>query len=101
MARMLDARMAFRLSIIMAGMMLADDRRVASVWFASGGVKDDWDRFYDCLISVGYKAHVLAIPLVRAVVKKFDPGPDGHLILEQTKVSGAIVFGTRFAVLRV
>ena len=81
MARMLDARMAFRLSIIMAGMMLADDRRVASAWFASGGVKDDWDRFYDCLISVGYKAHVLAIPLVRAVVQKFDPGPDGHLIL--------------------
>ena len=30
MAGMLDARMAFRLSIIMAGMMLADDRRVAA-----------------------------------------------------------------------
>lgn len=30
MASMLDARMAFRLSIIMAGMMLADDRRVAA-----------------------------------------------------------------------
>ena len=30
MACMLDPRMAFRLSIIMAGMMLADDRRVAA-----------------------------------------------------------------------
>ena len=42
MARMLDARMAFRLSIIMAGMMLADDRRVAAAWFSAAGVQDDW-----------------------------------------------------------
>ena len=52
MAGMLDARMAFRLSIIMAGMMLADDRRVAAAWFAAAGVQDDWDRFYDCLIMI-------------------------------------------------
>jgi hypothetical protein len=81
MAHMLDARIAFRLSIMMAGMMLADDRRVASAWFAAGGVQDDWDRFYDCLISIGCKAQLLAIPLVCAVVRKFDPGPEGHLIL--------------------
>lgn len=81
MAKHLDARMAFRLSIIMAGMMLADDRRVASAWFAAGGVRDDWDRFYDCLIRIGSKVRALAIPLIQAVVQKFDPGPDGHLIL--------------------
>ena len=40
MASMLDARMAFRLSIIMAGMMLADDRRVAAAWFMAAGVQD-------------------------------------------------------------
>src|SRR5690606_20341818 len=34
-----------------------------------------------CLIQVGHKAHLLARPLVSAVVQKFDPGPDGHLIL--------------------
>lgn len=81
MARMLDARTSFRLMIIMAGMMLSDDRRVASTWFVAGGVQDDWDRFYDCLISIGYKAQLLAKPLAKAVVRKFDPGPDGHLIL--------------------
>ena len=81
MACVLDARMAFRLAIIMAGMMLADDRRVAAAWFAASGVQDDWDRFYDCLISVGRKASWLARPLARAVVRKFDPGPDGHLVL--------------------
>jgi len=63
----------------MAGMMLADDRRVAAAWFAAAGVQDDWDRFYDCLISVGRNTRSLALPLVIAVVRKFDPGPDGHL----------------------
>jgi len=71
MAGMLDPRMAFRLSIIMAGMMLADDRRVAASWFAAAGVQDDWDRFYDCLISVGRNTRLLALPLLIAVVKKF------------------------------
>ena len=71
MAGMLDARMAFRLSIIMAGMMLADDRRVAAAWFTAAGVQDDWDRFYDCLISVGRRARFLALPLLIAVVRKF------------------------------
>ncbi|MEJ7591283.1 MAG: transposase [Planctomycetaceae bacterium] len=81
MASMLDARMAFRLSIIMAGMMLADDRRVTASWFMAAGVQDDWDRFYDCLISVGRNTRLLALPLLVAVVRKFDPGPDGHMIV--------------------
>lgn len=81
MARMLDARMAFRLSIIMAGMMLADDRRVAASWFTAAGVSHDWDRFYDCLISIGRNAQSLAFPLVIAVVRKFDPGPEGHILI--------------------
>ncbi|MFM9961111.1 MAG: hypothetical protein ACKV2Q_07785 [Planctomycetaceae bacterium] len=33
MAGTLDARMSFRLAIIVAGMLLADDRRTASSWF--------------------------------------------------------------------
>lgn len=81
MAGMLDARMAFRLSIIMAGMMLADDRRVAAAWFSAAGVQDDWDRFYDCLISIGRKTRLLALPLLVAVVRKFATGRDGHMIV--------------------
>ncbi len=53
MAGALDARMSFRLAILLAGMLLADDRRTASSWFAAAGVHDDWDRFYDALISIG------------------------------------------------
>lgn len=81
MSSMLDARIAFRLSIIMAGMVLADDRRVAAAWFACAGVQDDWDRFYDCLISVGRNTCSLALPLLIIVVRKFDPGPDGYLLI--------------------
>ena len=81
MACVLDKRIAFRLSIIMAGMMLADDRRVAAAWFAVAGVRDDWDRFYDCLISIGRCSRSVAACLLREVVRRFDPGPDGHLTL--------------------
>ncbi len=79
MANKLDARIAFRLSVIMAGMMLADDRRVAAAWFASAGVQDDWDRFYDCLTSIGRNSQPLSLSLLGIVLRKFDPGPSGHL----------------------
>ena len=62
-------------------MMLADDRRVAASWFAAAGVGDDWDRFYDCLISIGRNASSLAVPVVIAVLRKLDPGPDGHIVI--------------------
>ena len=48
----MDRRIAFRLTIIVAGMLLADDWHTASAWFVASGVQDDWDRFYDCLISI-------------------------------------------------
>ncbi len=48
----MDRRIAFRLAIIVAGMFLADGRHTASAWFVAAGVRDDWDRFYACLISV-------------------------------------------------
>lgn len=79
MANLLDSRIAFRFSIIMAGMMLADDRRVAAAWFATAGVQDDWDRFYDCLQSIGRSSESLASSLLWIVLAKFDPGADGHL----------------------
>ena len=53
MSRLLDARLGFRLPIVVAGMLLAMGRRTASRWFQCAGVKDDWDRFYELLASVG------------------------------------------------
>ena len=70
----LDRRIAFRLAIIVAGMFLADDRRTASAWFVAAGVRDDWDRFYDCLTSIGRTSEKLAAVVLGLVVQKFAPG---------------------------
>lgn len=77
----LDRRMAFRLGIIVSGMLLADDRRTASAWFAAGGVTDDWDRFYDCLVSLGRKSQPLAEAVLELIVKRLDPGSNGRVVL--------------------
>ena len=77
----MDRRIAFRLAIIIAGMLLADDRRTASAWFVAGGVQDDWDRFYDCLISVGRTSGKLATAVLGLVVQKFAPGPGDRILL--------------------
>ena len=69
----MDRRIAFRLAIIVAGMLLADDRRTASAWFVAGGVQDDWDRFCDCLIHVGAISVKLATAVLGLVVQKFAP----------------------------
>lgn len=81
MQSLLHARIGFRLPIVMAGAMLARGRRTASSWFRAAGVKDDWDRFYEMLVSAGKVATSLALPLLRVIVKRFDPGPDGYLTL--------------------
>ena len=78
MSRLLDARIAFRLPIVVAGMLLAMGRRTASRWFQGAGVKDDWDRFYELLASLGRGTSALMLPLVVRIVRGFDPGPDGR-----------------------
>ena len=77
----LDRRIAFRLAIVVAGMFLADDRRTASAWFVAAGVRDDWDRFYDCLISVGRTSEKLATAVLGLVVQKFAPGLGDRIVL--------------------
>jgi hypothetical protein len=74
MSELLDARIAFRLPIILAGAMLAGSRRTASRWFRSAGVADDWDRFYNLLVSIGRNTTPLAFPLLSTIVGRFDPG---------------------------
>lgn len=78
MGRSLDARIAFRLPMVVAGMLLATGRRTASRWFQCAGVKDDWDRFYELLASLGRGTSSLMLPLVVRLVRRFDPGPDGR-----------------------
>ena len=77
----MDRRIAFRLAIVVAGMLLADDRRTASAWFVAAGVRDDWDRFYDCLISVGRTSEKLATAVLGLVVQKFAAGLGERILL--------------------
>jgi hypothetical protein len=77
----LDRRIAFRLAIVVAGMLLAGDRRTASAWFVAAGVQDDWDRFYDCLRSVGRTSEKLATALLGLVVQKFAPRFGDRILL--------------------
>lgn len=79
LGRMPGSRSAFRLSIIVAGMMLADDRRVAAAWFFSAGVQDDWDCFYDCLASLGRNSKALSGSLLLMVLTTFARGANGRL----------------------
>lgn len=81
MAAVLDRRMAFRLAIIVAGMLLADDRRTASAWFVAAGVQDDWDRFYDCLISLGRSSRKIATVVLGLVAMKFAPGLGERIVV--------------------
>jgi len=77
----LNKRMAFRLSIIIAGMLLADDRRTAAAWFASAGVQEDWDRFYDCLASVGRTSEKMAMVILGLIVQKFVSNSSDRIVL--------------------
>lgn len=80
LSAVLDRRIAFRLAIIIAGMLLADGRRTASAWFVAGGVHDDWDRFYDCLAQVGWRSARLAIAMLSLLITKLAP-IDGSRVL--------------------
>jgi DDE superfamily endonuclease len=77
----LDRRIAFRLAIVVAGMFLADGRLTASAWFVAGGVQDDWDRFYDCLIGVGRTSNKLATAMLGLIVQKFAPKVGERIVL--------------------
>jgi hypothetical protein len=81
MQERLDRRIAFRLAIVVAGMILADDRRTASAWFVAGGVQDDWDCFYDFLISVGRNSGTLATAVLGLVVQKLAPGLSDRILV--------------------
>ena len=79
MTSTLDVRIALRLTIICAGFLLANGRKTVSSWLEAAGVKDDWDRFYDCLISTGKQAQRIAKEIVKIILQQV-PLNDGEPI---------------------
>jgi len=77
----MDRRIAFRMAVVVAGMLLADDRSTASAWFVAAGVQDDWDRFYDCLAKVGRTSGKLATTVLGLVVQKLAPRLGERILL--------------------
>ena len=73
LAKSLHARLAFRLVILCSGMLLANDRCTVSAWLVAAGVHDDWDRYYDFLISLGRITNRVATILLIILVNKFSP----------------------------
>lgn len=81
MSRLLDQRIAFRLPIVIAGALLARGRRTAASWFRCAGVKDDWDRFYELLQSIGKNTVSVMLPILMFIFKRFDPGEQNYWTL--------------------
>ena len=81
MQRSLDARTAFRFSILFAGMFLAKGRRTVSSWFRGAGVGDDWDKFYESLQAIGKCPKSLMQTLLRTIVKHIGSNPDQYLTI--------------------
>ena len=75
----LDSRTAFRFSILFAGILLAKGRRTVSSWFRAAGVRDDWDKFYESLQSVGKHPTSLMQPQLRTLVERIGSSPDQYL----------------------
>ena len=81
MQTLLDRRIAFRLGIIVAGMIFADGRRTASAWFVAAGVGDDWDRFYDAINCIGRQSERLGVAVLGLVLAKIGPKTGERLLL--------------------
>ena len=77
----LDSRTAFRFSILFAGILLAKGRRTVSSWFRAAGVRDDWDKFYESLQSVGKHPKSLMQPQLRTIVERIGSSPDQYLTI--------------------
>lgn len=61
----LDPRLAFRLPILISGILLGVGRRTASSWFRAAVVLGDWDRFYHLLKVCGELHRSLARIMLR------------------------------------
>jgi hypothetical protein len=81
---MLDSRTAWRLPIVLAGMLLARGRRTVTTWLRAQGVLADFDDYYYFLGSLGRKIEPLATSLFQLLVATLPLGERIVLALDDT-----------------
>lgn len=93
---MLDSRTAWRLPIVLAGLLLARGRRTVTTWLRAQGVLHDFDDYYYFLASLGRKIEPLATRVFQLLLLQLPLGERIVLALDDTptrrygpKVEGA------------
>jgi len=93
---LLDSRTAWRLPVVLAGVLLARGRRTVTTWLRAQGVLDDFDDYYYFLGSLGRKIEPLATRLFQLLLAQLPLGERIVLALDDTptrrygpKVEGA------------
>ena len=92
----LHGRLAWRLSAVVAGIVLASGRRTVSSWFRAARIGSDFRSYYYFLDSIGRKTQKVAAVLLRIVMERIDAGDRLVFALDDTptkrygpKVQGA------------
>jgi hypothetical protein len=92
----LDSRTAWRLPIVLAGLLLARGRRTVTSWLRAQGVLDDFDDYYYFLASLGRKIEPIATRVFQLLLLRLPVGERIVLALDDTptprygrKVEGA------------
>src|SRR5215831_14352641 len=75
----LHQRLAWRLEPIMLGVVMAKGRRTVTSWLRAAGLRTGWEEFYYFLGAVGRVCEVMAMLLVRLLVRNL-PIPEGPLV---------------------
>jgi DDE superfamily endonuclease len=81
---MLDSRTAWRLPVVLAGMLLARGRRTVTTWLRAQGVLADFDDYYYFLGSLGRKIEPLATRLFQILLARLPVGERIVLALDDT-----------------
>ena len=79
LAGVLDARVAWRLLPLMAGLLFATGRRTVSSWLRAGELSKDYQDYYYFLGIVGRKAKLVAGRLLQIVAERI--APSGRILL--------------------
>src|SRR5437868_202322 len=75
----LHQRLAWRLEPMILGVVMAKGRRTVTSWLRAAGVRTGWEEFYYFLVAVGHACEVMAMLVLRLLVRNLLPA-EGPLV---------------------